>query len=105
MSRMASAMVGSSVLAAACRIPSSVVVRDTPKRLAQKPNEAFPRESKLDFIHLVIEQCQQTPSAVIYETSFWRSIRNRDIQKLPLLENQEFMSDGSSVLRAWIKSS
>jgi hypothetical protein len=61
--------------------------------------------AELDFIHLVIEQCQQTPSAVIYETSFWRSIRNRDIQKLPLFENQELMPDGSSVLRAWIKSS
>ena len=101
MSRMASAMVGSSVLAA--------VVESCHQLLRVTPRSVWPKSQtrlfELDFIHLVIEQCQQTPSAVIYETSFWRSIRNRDIQKLPLLENQEFMSYGSSVLRAWIKSS
>jgi hypothetical protein len=43
---MSSAIVGSSVLAAACRIQEEVVVRDTPKSLANKPHEAFPREDE-----------------------------------------------------------
>jgi hypothetical protein len=32
---------------AACRIPSEVVVRETPKRLAKKPTEAFPSEYQI----------------------------------------------------------
>jgi hypothetical protein len=43
-SRIFGAIVGSSVLAAACRIQSYVVVRETPNSLAKKPHEAFPRE-------------------------------------------------------------
>jgi hypothetical protein len=43
--------------------------------------------SKLDFIHLGIEQRQLTPSVVIYGRSIWRSSRNSDMQERLLIEN------------------
>jgi hypothetical protein len=41
---------------------------------------------------------------VTYRKSFWRSGRNSDMQKHPLIENQGLISYGSLVLRKWIKS-